>query len=282
MVILGAGDLGASLARRVAEQDRSRRVVLVDPDEGKAKGKALDIAQSGPIEGFDVRVEGCARPEDAGPAGVWVAADHPDLGAPSFGATLAGDFLRAILPQLASGILLAAGRHGETLVEAAVRRGVSRERALGSAPVAFAAALRRHLASQLGVEPREVQATLLGFPPETIVVPQGSATLGGVPVERLSAVASRRAIEAVRGRTPGPAALAAAALRVLAALDGGRPTVLPVLAALDGEYGHRGVALAVPARLGGGRLQSIVEFTLDPVDRVAFDTAAQRRLEARL
>jgi L-lactate dehydrogenase len=67
----------------------------------------------------------------------------------------------------------------------------------------------------------------------------------------------------------------------LHALDRSRGTVLPVYAWLDGEYGHRGVVLAVPALLGKGRVQRVVEVPLDPVDRVALDTAAQKREWAR-
>lgn len=278
--ILGAGELGAGIARRLAERELARRVVLVDPDAGKAKGKALDIAQAGPVEGFDTRVEGCASPKEAGRADVWIAADPPDLAERSLGALRAGDFVRELLPELGQGIFLVAGAHAPALVEAARRRGVPRERVLGSAPVAYAAALRRRLAAELKVEATSFSVTLLGLPPEHIVLPRGSATLGGIPVEVLSAVASRRALEGLRKREAGPLALAAAAVEVLAALTGARESVLPVVAALEGEYGHRGLALAVPARLGGGRLQSVVEFPLDPVDRVALDTAAQRRLEA--
>jgi len=57
IAILGAGDLAATLARRIAEQELARRVVLVEADETRARGKALDIAQSGPVEGFDVEIQ---------------------------------------------------------------------------------------------------------------------------------------------------------------------------------------------------------------------------------
>jgi malate/lactate dehydrogenase len=75
-------------------------------------------------------------------------------------------------------------------------------------------------------------------------------------------------------------ALATAAARVLAAVFGSVPTVLPVFAHLEGEYGHRRAALAVPARLGRGRLESIVEVPLDTVDRTAFDNLAERAFAA--
>jgi malate/lactate dehydrogenase len=72
-------------------------------------------------------------------------------------------------------------------------------------------------------------------------------------------------------------ALAAAAARVVRALGASDATVLPVFVVLAGEYGHRGRALAVPARLGHGRVLAVVELPLDPVDRVALDNAAGRR-----
>jgi malate/lactate dehydrogenase len=147
--------------------------------------------------------------------------------------------------------------------------------------VAYAAALRRRLASELQAEPRAVSAMVLGLPPAVLVVPRESACLGGVCVDRLSPVALRRAAAGLAGRSLGPVALAAAAARVLRALQGPRASVLGVTALLQGEYGHRGVALAVPARLGAGRLESIVEVPLEPVDRIAFDGAAQQRQQEK-
>jgi malate/lactate dehydrogenase len=97
-----------------------------------------------------------------------------------------------------------------------------------------------------------------------------------VAVERLAPAAARAALARVEGRWPGPAALAAAAVRVLRALASADASVLSVMVSLAGEYGHRGRALAVPARLGHGRLLGVVEIELDPVDRVAFDNAAGR------
>src|SRR5207247_952578 len=171
IAILGAGELAATLARRIAEEELARRVILVDADEPRARGKALDIAQSGPVEGFDVQVEAAVN-------------------------------------------LAAAG--------------------------AF-------------------DALAIADPPELVVSPRESACVAGVPVDRLSPVALRRAMAGLAGRMPGPVALAAAAARVLRALGGSRPSMLGVLVSLQGEYGHRGVAVAVPARLAAGRVESVVE-----------------------
>jgi malate dehydrogenase len=281
VTILGAGDLAATLARRLAEKELARRVVLVDAEDGRARGKALDIAQSGPVEGFDVSVEGAPRLDAAGAADVLVVADSPALEEASLSRARALELAGSLVPAVGTGALVVAGAQAAGLVEAAVARGLARERVLGSAPVAFAAALRRRLATELQVEPRAVGGVVLGLPPSLAVAPVGSALVGGLPVERLSAVALKRSLAALSSRSPGPVALAAAAARVVEALAGSRPSVLPVFAALDGEYGHRGVALAVPACLAAGRVASLLEVDLQPVERVAFDNAAERRRAAR-
>jgi malate dehydrogenase len=278
VAILGSGDLAATLARRLAEAEAARRIVLVDEDVGRARGKALDLAQSGPVEGYDAHLEGATDLGAAGPADVIVAADSADLpDGPARPSAVLVDRLRSA----AAGLVIVASAHPCALVESLIEAGLSRERVLGSAPVAQAAALRRRLADALEVEPREVAATVLGVPPHGLLTPHASATAGGAPVAALRPALLRQALAAVNARTPGPVALATAAARVLKALAGSRASVLPVVVGLQGEYGHRGVALAVPARLGAGRVDGIVEVALEPVERVALDTLTERRLARR-
>ena len=279
IAIQGAGDLAATLALRVAEQELSRRVVLVDPDEPRARGKALDISQSGPVEGFDVQVEAAATLAGAGAFDVLVVADPGELADPLLPPARARALGESLVPVVGKRLLLVAAASASTVIEAAVRKGMGRQLVLGSAPVAYAGALTRRLASEMQVEPRGVSALVLGLPPDQMVIPRESACVGGVPVDRLSPVALRRAAAGLASRAPGPVALAAAAARVLRALRGSRPSILSVLVSLQGEYGHRGVAVAVPARLASGGVDSVVEVPLEPVDRVAFDRAAQRRLQ---
>lgn len=281
VAILGAGDLGATLARLLAERECARHVVLVDPDEGKARGKALDITQSGPVEHYDTRVEGRASLEQAVPCDAVLVADPPELADDPPSEARAGDLARALIAVAGQSIVVVAGPGAPHLVEALVRRGFPADRVVGSLPLAVASAVRRRLGEQLTMGADGVTVGLLGDPPARVFVPQGSAVAGGVPVEKLAANAVRRAVEAAHGHVPGPVTLAHAARRVLKALSGGRGTVLPVHVWLDGAYGHRGVVLAVPALLGKGRVLRVVEVPLDPVDRVALDTAAERRERAR-
>jgi malate dehydrogenase len=277
VAILGAGDLGATLARRLAELELARRIVLVDPDDGRARGKALDLAQSGPVERYDVAIEGCASLDLAGAADLVVIADPPALDESPLSPGRAAEWIATLVPRLGAATLLSARSGAFSLLEAAVERGVPRERVLASAPIAFAAAVRHRLAEEAGVGVREVAVLVLGAPPAGAVVPREGATVCGVPIDTLSAVALRRALESASRRTPGPVALAAAATRAIAALSGSRPSALAVGTVLQGEYGQRGVALAVPARVAGGRVQSVIEVPLDPVARVAFENAAGRR-----
>jgi len=274
IAVIGAGELGATLARRLAASEAFRRVLLLDPDTGRARGKALDILQSGPVDGFDTRVDGGGL-EDVAAAEVVALADPPALD-PGRLPSEAADLIERARGAAPAATLLIAGGH-PALVEAAVARGYPRDRVVGSAPVAIAAALRREIARAADARASEVAATVMGRPPDRLLMPRASATLGGIALDRVAPAAARVALARVTGRWPGPVALAAAAARVLAALGSSDASVLPVLAVLAGEYGHRGRALAVPARLGHGRLLGILEIDLDPVDRVAFDNAAGAR-----
>jgi malate dehydrogenase len=274
LAVIGAGELGATLARRLAAGADYRRILLLDPDAGKARGKALDILQSGAVEGFDTLVEGGPL-ESLGAAEAVVIADPPALEAGHLPSE-AGAILDLVRAAVGRGPLVIAGGH-PALVEMAVEKGHPRDRVLGSAPVAFAAALRRHLAAAVEGRARDVSVAILGRPPGRLVVPRASALVGGLPIDRLAPSAIRSAVGRVEGRWPGPVALAAAAARVLRALGSSDPSLLSVFVSLAGEYGHRGRALAVPARLAHGRVLGVVELELDPVDRVAFDNAAGGR-----
>src|SRR5205085_10687694 len=110
------------------------------------------------------------------------------------------------------GTLVVAGGH-PAVVEMAVDKGHARDRVVGSAPVAVAAALRQHLAEVLEGRARDVSATVMGRPPGSLLVPRGTALAVGLPIDRLAPTATRAALARLEGRWPGPVALAAAAAR---------------------------------------------------------------------
>ena len=280
IAIVGAGELGAAIARRLADRDLAGRVLLVDADESRARGKALDIRQAGPVTGSDTVVEGRGHLDglDSQPD-VVIVAEPPNL-ADAAVPLRAADLVRRLRPALGRGPLVFAASDAAWLVEGAVAAGLPRGSVLGSAPLAFASAFRHRLARELDVRATDVTAMVLGLPPDHVVLPL--AAVGGLPVEAVWAGGtSRRVLGRLRGRPLGPFALAAAAAHVVAALARPRPATLPILALLDGEYGCKGIALAVPARLGAGGIESVLELALDPVDRVAFGNAVEARHAAR-
>ena len=276
VVILGAGEHGATLARRLAGRELARRIVLVDSDEGKARGKALDILQSGPVDRFDTRVDGAS---DAGPIDepdILVVADAPEMtDGPG-----AADRLAQLVAKTKPRLVVVAGARSAASVDAVLAAGFAADRVAGSAPVAVASAIRRRLAAALDVEAKAVCLALLGLPPDVIVVPHASAAAGGVPIEQLRPAALRQAVQEVGRRTPGPAALAAAAVHVIAALISPRLSVLPVLARGDAAFGLGRATIALPRRLGGWRVGEALEVALEPYERVALESAAEGRFHA--
>ena len=142
IAVLGAGDLAATVVRRIAELGLARRVVLVDVDETRARGKALDIAQSGPVEGFDVQIEAASNLTAAGAFDALVVADPPEL-APTLPPARARALAESLATVMGKRPLIVAAPAASAVIEAAVRKGLSREAVVGSAPVAYVAALCR-------------------------------------------------------------------------------------------------------------------------------------------
>jgi len=276
VVILGASEHGATLARRLAGRELASRIVLVDSDEGKARGKALDIRQSGPVDRFDADVEGAADAGAVDAPEVLVVADAPEMTE----GLVAGETLARLVSKIKPRVIVVAAPRAAAALDAVVASGFPANRIAGSAPVAVASAIRRRLAAALDVEVSAITLALLGLPPDVIVVPHASASVGGAPIEQLRPSAVRQAVQELAGRTPGPIALAAAAMQVIAALISPRTTVLPVLARGDAAFGLGRATIALPRRIGGWRVGEAVEVALEPYERVALENAAEGRFHA--
>ncbi len=261
VAIVGANELGATLARVLADREQARRILLVDPEASRAQGKALDLMQSGPVERSDTWLEGVASL--TGSVDAIVIADPTELAGADVTALRQADFMRSLAPHLGSAPLVIADARPAPLVAAALERGVPADRVMGSAPVAWSAALRRLLAEELKVEPSAIAAVAAGSPPD--FVPLG-VTLGGAPLTAAGLSALGRAVERLKATRFGPVSLAAAAARTLRALAGSRPSVLPLVV--------RGPAL--PARVAAGRVLGPLDLELSPRERMLLDNAAER------
>src|SRR6185312_8551515 len=176
-VVLGAGELGGLLAHALARRGVARDICLIDDKGRVAEGKALDIMQAAPVEGFAATVTGSADASLAGGATVVVIADAAG------GAEYSGDAGLALLKRVRDfspkSLVVCAGATQRDLVERGVRElHVPRARLIGSAPEALVSGIRAVVAAELRMSPRDVALSVAGVPPDHIVVPWEDASAG--------------------------------------------------------------------------------------------------------
>jgi len=276
VAIIGAGSLGGAVAQALAARDKVRRVLLVDAAAGVAAGKALDIMQSGAVSGSHTRLEGTDDLSRAVGSAVCVIADRH--GPPE--AEWSGDdglaLLRQLVPWTTNTPLVFAGASQTGLILTARREHhLPRPLLIGSAPEAFASAMRSMVALEAGCSPAEVSLAVLGLPPAGLVVPWSEAAIGGFALERtLTQVQmSRLDARAPRLWPPGPFALGMAAARAVEAVVTASRGALSVLTVLDGEYGVRNRLGSMPALLDAGGVATLRVPSLSSRERVLVETA---------
>lgn len=279
IVILGAGELGGSLAHRVARADIVRRVTIVDDAAAVARGKALDIQQAAPIEGFSTRLSGTADLGAVIGACAVVLADRE--GAPDD--EWRDDNGLALVARVNalnnSAMLLCAGGRQTTVVERGVSElGLLRSRLFGSAPEALRSAIAGLVALEARCAPGDVSLCLQGRPPDDVVVPWDSASLGGRGV---AAVLSPHILLRLQARVrqlwpPGPSTLSSAATRTLRAAFERSPRGVACLVALERGEGLTGRGAIAQVQLNSGGIVRLLPSDLTPREQVRLDVALGR------
>ena len=266
VAILGAGELGGAVARTLATADVARHIVLIDKAGEVAAGKALDVLQSGPVEGFHTRLTGTSEPVQSGAAVVILADEHG-------GGELQGDaaliLLRRMLERSPRAVVVAAGATQFGTLEQARELGIVSARLVGSAPLAAQAIARTLTAMELDASASDLSIAIVGTPPGWVLA-WTDATLAGMPLTRLLAPPQTLRVEArLRARwPPGPYALASAATAVIRAIDSGSHRRLTCFVARDGAYERRPFA-ALPVTLGASGVVSVHVPQLGARERVA-------------
>jgi malate dehydrogenase len=272
VAIVGAGELGGSLAHLLARREIVRRIHLIDPAGQIAAGKALDIAQSGPVERFTTPVAGSSDISRVAGSAVVVVADMARPGEAPDAALV----LEQISRLAARAVVVAADANGRELVERGVGEGgYKRERLIGSAPEALAAAIRALVALQVNGSVRDVHLGVLGVPPAQLIVNWDDATVAGYRLsQRLAPPAIRKLSSQIPALwPPGPHALAHAAVEAIAAMCGVSRRMSSCFVAPDHSRGQRTRTVAVPVRLGVSGVERFDEPLLDAAARTAFETA---------
>jgi len=276
IAIVGSGAVGGALAQKLASRSRVTEVRLIDDDESIARGKALDIAQSAPIDGFSTRVTAAGTIAAAAGADAVVIADTA-RGDAEHGGEGGLALLRQLTAIETTAPLVFAGAAQRHLMgRAASELHVQRRRLIGSATVALESALRALVGLALDASGVEVQLCVVGVPPESAVVGWEEATAFGQP---LAGQLPAHEIAAIARRIPGlwpPAAytLASAAARVVEAIAGGSRRRFSCFVVLDAGPRREAVA-ALPVVLGPQGIVRIVEPVLTRLERTALENALE-------
>ncbi|TCJ16153.1 malate dehydrogenase [Rubrobacter taiwanensis] len=280
VTVVGAGNVGGTTAQRLAERNYAD-VVLVDIVEGLPQGKALDILQSGPVEGFESKVIGTNGYEETADSDVVVITS----GMPRKPGMSRDDLLKnnqeivqsvteEVVRYSPECIIIVVANPLDAMCHVALETsGFPKERVIGMAGILDTARYRTFIAEELNVSVKDVFALVLGGHGDTMVPLPSMATVGGVsitellPKDKVEAIVQRTrdgGAEIVKLLQKGSAfyAPSAASVEMVDAIVLDQKRILPCAAYLEGEYGIDGLFVGVPVKLGSGGIEEIIELDL--------------------
>jgi malate dehydrogenase len=288
VTVIGAGNVGATTAQRIAEAGLAD-VVLVDIVEGLPQGKGLDLAEAAPVVGHDAAILGTNDYAATAGSDVVVVtsglARQPGMSRDDLLMKNAG-IVRSVVEQAAgqspNAVLIVVTNPLDAMCHVAMRAsGFPRERVLGMAGVLDSARFRTFIAQELGVSVEDTHAFVLGGHGDTMVPLPRYSTVAGIPItelmpaERVAALVDRTAnggAEIVALLKSGSAfyAPAASTFEMVDSILRDRKRVLPCAAYLTGEYGVDGLFVGVPVVLGAGGMERVIEISLSDDESAAF------------
>ncbi len=293
VTVVGAGNVGATTAQRIAEAELAD-VVMVDVAADLATGKALDMMEAAPVLGFNSKISGGGDygPTEGSHVTVVTAglARKPGMSRDDLLAKnqeIVGECVRQIVQRSPDTILILVTNPLDAMCEVARRvSGFPRERVFGMAGVLDAARMRYFISAELNVSVEDVAGFVLGGHGDTMVPLPRYSTVNGIPLPQLLA-ADR--IEAINNRTrkggieivdyykTGSAyyAPSAAVFDMVGSILHDKKKILPCAVLLNGEYGLNDLFVGVPAVLGRGGMEKVVELELTADEKAALDKSAE-------
>jgi len=291
VTVIGAGNVGATVANVLAHKDIVNEVVLVDIVGDLAKGKALDTWQQAPIDHYSTQLTGTSDyTETANSDIVVITAGIPrkpgmsrdDL--ISTNANIVTSVVKSILEHSKNPIIIVVSNPLDVMTYAALKAsGLDKTRVFGMAGILDTARYRAFLAEALNVSPKDIQAMLLGGHGDTMVPLPRYTTVGGIPVteliskDKLNAIIERTKVgggELVKLMgTSAWYAPGSAAAQMVEAIVRDQKRVLPVCIRLDGEYGIKDCYLGVPVILGKNGVEKIIELDLNNDEKALMETS---------
>lgn len=293
ITVIGAGNVGATAAQRIAEKELANEVVLVDIVEGIPQGKGLDMYESAPVEGFDTIITGTnTYDETAGSDVVVITAGiprKPGMSRDDLLNTNAG-IIRSVTEQVTAkspnSILIVVSNPLDVMVYVAQKiSGFPRERVIGMAGVLDTARYRTFIAMELGVSVEDITALILGGHGDSMVPLPRYTSVAGIPLtelmsrEKIDAIVKRAqngGIEIVNYLKTGSAyyAPSSAAVQMVESIVKNKKRILPCAVMLNGEYGIKDTVVGVPVKLGRKGMEQIIEIKLTTEESAALKKSA--------
>jgi malate dehydrogenase len=291
--IIGAGFVGATAAHWAAEKELGD-VVLVDIIEGLPQGKALDLFEASPVEGFDARVTGTNSFEETQGSDVVVITSgiprKPGMSREELLDTnkkIVESVVAQVVAKSPNAVLILVTNPLDTMTYLAFKRsGLPKNRVMGMAGILDTARYKSFIAMELNVSVEDIQALLLGGHGDEMVPLPRYTTVSGIP---LSQLLSKEKIDRIVDRTrkgggeivnllkTGSAfyAPSAAAVQMVESILKDKKRILPCCAYLNGEYGLKDLCFGVPVKLGTNGIESIVEIELSNEEKALVAKSAE-------
>ncbi len=293
ITVIGAGNVGATTAQRIADKELAHEVVLVDIAEGIPQGKGLDMFETMPVEGSDTRIVGSnSYDETAGSNIVIITAglarkpgmSRDDLLAKN--AAIVKSCAEQSFAKSPNAFFIIVSNPLDVMTYVALKAtGLPRERVLGMAGVLDTARYRTFIAMELNVSVEDVTAFVLGGHGDSMVPLPRYTSVAGIPIselmpqDRIDAIVDRTrkgGIEIVNHLKTGSAyyAPSASAVEMAKSIIRDKRRILPCAVALQGEYGLNDVVVGVPIKIGKNGMEEVVEIKLSDEEAASLQSSA--------
>ncbi|MFN3476740.1 MAG: malate dehydrogenase [Candidatus Methylomirabilales bacterium] len=292
VTVVGAGNVGATAAQYLVEKELAD-VVLVDIIEGLPQGKALDLLEAGPVEGYDCRLIGTNGYEETANSDIAVITAglprKPGMSRDDLlfkNAEIVGGVVDEVVKFSPNAILIVVSNPLDAMTQLALKKsGFPKRRVMGMAGVLDSARFRTFIAQELEVSVENVTAFVLGGHGDTMVPLPRYSTVAGIPItellpaERIEALVKRTregGAEILALLKTGSAfyAPAASVVEMVEAILKDKKKILPCCVYLEGEYGIHGLCVGVPVKLGRKGVEEIIQIQLTPEEEKALKYSA--------
>ncbi len=293
VTIVGAGNVGATLAFDIANKGIADKICLVDIKYGLSEGKALDISQTAPINYFDSRIIGCTDCYDqtADSDVVVITSGVPRKPGMSrddlihTNAIIVKNVTENIIKYSPNAIIIIVANPLDVMTYVANKvTKINRNKVIGMAGILDTARFRTFIAEELNCSPKDVQALLLGGHGDTMVPLPRYTNVGGIPITQL--ISKERLDEIIKRTQNGGGEIvnllhtsayyapAAATAQMVEAIICNQRRLVPCCTLLNGEYGLDDICVGVPVILGKNGVEQIIEIELNKEERQLFDVSA--------